>query len=180
MHKYKFLIGSAMLSVVSVLLQIYKIAYPWGGIIDIDAVGIPWIMATFLFGLNGGLVTSVVSTIGIAIFAPTGVVGAIMKFLATVIVVLAVGLVGWKFKFSRKGLALAFVTALILRPVIMALLNYYIGIPLFFNIPTEAALQQFPPELFIIPNAILAATDFWIAYVLVFSTKLRNRVNALK
>ncbi len=180
MHKYKLLIGSAMLAVVSVLLQIYKIAYPWGGIIDIDAVGIPWVMAAFLFGLTGGIITSVVSTIGIAIFATTGAVGAVMKFLATIIVVLAVSLVGWKFKFSRKGLALAFVTALILRPVLMTLFNYYLGIPLFFNIPTDVALQQFPPELFIIPNAILAVTDFWIAYVLVFSTKLRDRVNVLK
>ena len=177
MHRYKLLISSAMLAVVSVLLQIYKIAYPWGGIIDIDAVGVPWVMASFLFGLSGGIITSVVSAIGIAIFAPTGVVGAVMKFLATIVVVLAVGLVGWKFKFSRKGIALAFVAALILRPLVMTVFNYYFGIPLFFNIPTEQALQQFPIELFIIPNAILAATDFWIAYVLVFSTKLRARLN---
>ena len=177
MHKYKLLIGSAMLAVVSVLLQVYKIAYPWG-VIDIDVVGVPWVMSAFIFGLSGGIVTSIVSAIGIAIFAPTGIVGAVMKFLATIIVVLAVGLICWKTKFSRKGIAVAFIAALVIRPVVMTVFNYYLGIPLFFNIPTEQALQQFPMELFIVPNAILAVMDFWIAYLLIFSTKLRERLNA--
>ena len=178
MHKYKILIGSAMLAIVSVLLQIYKIAYPWGGIIDIDVVGVPWLISTFLFGIYGGLITSFVAAIGIGVFAPTGPVGAIMKFLATVVMVIIVGLIGKFFGFQKKWLAIAFVICLIVRPVIMVLFNYYFGIPLFFGIPTEVAFQEFPLELFVIPNMILTAIDFWVAYALVFGTKLKTRLNA--
>ncbi len=176
MHRYKLLIGSAMLAVVSVLLQIYKIAYPWGGIIDIDAVGIPWLIATFLFGLQGGVVTAVVSAVGISVFAPTGPIGAAMKFAATVIMVLIVGIVGKTIGFNRKGVAAAFVGCIVARPVIMVFFNYFVGIPLFFGIPADVAIAKYPAELFLIPNAILAATDFWIAYLLVFGTRLRARI----
>ena len=176
MHKYKILIGSAMLAVVSVLLQVYKIAYPYGGIIDIDVVGVPWIIATFLFGLPGGLIASVVSTVGIAVFAPTGPIGAVMKFVATVVMVIIVGLVGKLFGFNRKGAAIAFISCLIARPLLMVFFNYYVGIPLFFGVPTDVAIAEYPVELFIVPNVILAAIDFWVAYLLVFGTKLRARI----
>jgi len=178
MHKYKLLAGSAMLAVVSVLLQIYKISFPWGGIIDIDVVGVPWLIATFLFGLYGGIITSLVAAAGIAVFAPTGPVGATMKWIATVIMVLIVGLVGKTLGFNRKGLAVAFIACIVARPVLMVLFNYFVGIPLFFGMSTEAAFQEFPIEVFIIPNMILAVIDFWIAYILVFRTKLKARLNA--
>lgn len=178
MHRYKVLFGSAMLAVVSVLLQVYKIAYPWGGVIDIDVVGVPWLVSTFLFGIYGGLITSFVSSVGIGVFAPTGPVGAVMKFLATVLMVLVVGLVGRFFGFGRKWLVVSFLACLVVRPVVMVLFNYYFGIPLFFGIPTEVALKEFPVELFIVPNMILAAIDFWVAYALVFGTKLKSRLNA--
>jgi len=177
MHRYKLLIGSAMLAVVSVLLQIYKIAYPWGGIIDIDVVGVPWLISTFLFGLYGGVVTSLVSAVGIGVFAPTGPIGAFMKLVATIVMVLIVGAVGKTLGFGKKGLATAFVACLIARPALMVVFNYYVGIPLFFGMPTEVALQEFPIELFIVPNMILAVIDFWIAYFLVFGTKLKARLN---
>lgn len=175
MHRYKILIGSAMLAVVSVLLQVYKIAYPWG-VIDIDVVGVPWLISTFLFGLYGGIITSIVSAIGIAVFAPTGIIGASMKFAATVIMVLIVGLIGKTAGFGRKPMAVAFIACLVARPVLMVLFNYFVGIPLFFSIPADVAMQEFPIELFIVPNMILAAIDFWVAYALVFGTKLRERV----
>ncbi len=178
MHRYKLLIGSAMLAVVSVLLQIYKIAYPWGGIIDIDGVGVPWLISTFLFGLYGGVITSIVSALGIAVFAPTGPIGAFMKFTATIIMVVIVGVVGKIAGFGKKELAIAFAGCLVARPVIMVFFNYFIGIPLFFGMPTDVAMQEFPVELFVIPNAILAAVDFWVAYAIVFATKLKRRVNA--
>lgn len=177
MHRHKVLIGSAMLAAVSVLLQIYKIAYPFAGIIDIDAVGVPWIIATFLFGLFGGVICSIVSAIGIAIFAPTGLIGAVMKFAATILMVLIVGVVGKKFGFKKKGLVIAFVSCLVARPVVMVFFNYYVGIPLFFSIPTEIAIEKFPVEIFIIPNVILAVIDFWVAYLLVFGTRLKERLH---
>ncbi len=178
MHKYKLLIGSAMLAVVSVLLQIYKVAYPWAGFIDIDVVGVPWLISTFLFGLHGGVITSLVSALGIAVFAPTGPIGAGMKFIATVIMVLIVGFVGKTAGFGRKPMAVAFVSCLVARPVIMVLFNYFVAIPLFFGMPTNVAMQEIPVQVLIIPNMILAGIDFWVAYALVFGTKLKGRLNA--
>lgn len=175
MHRYRILIGSAMLAVVSVLLQVYKVAYPWG-VIDIDVVGVPWLVSTFLFGIYGGIITAIVSAVGIAVFAPTGPIGAAMKLAATIIMVFIVGVVGRALGFGKKGIAIAFVACLVARPVLMLLFNYFVGIPIFFGIPTDVAIQQFPVEVLIVPNMVLAATDFWIAYALVFGTKLRERV----
>ena len=148
------------------------------GTLDIDVVGVPWLISTFLFGLYGGVITSIVSTLGIAVFAPTGPIGAFMKFIATIIMVGIVGVVGKIAGFGKKELAIAFAGCLVARPVIMVFFNYFIGIPLFFGMPTDVAMQEFPVELFVIPNAILAAIDFWVAYALVFATKLKRRVNA--
>jgi riboflavin transporter FmnP len=177
MHKYKVLFAAAVLAAISIILQIWKISYSYGGIIDIDVVGVPWLVGTFILGLSGGLLTSFVSALGIAIFAPTGIVGAIMKLAATIVLVLIVGIIGKKFGFGKKPMAIAFVLCLIARPAIMVLFNYYWAIPVFFNIPTEIALQKFPVELFVVPNIILAAMDFWIAYFLVFSTRLKARLD---
>jgi riboflavin transporter FmnP len=177
MHKYKIFFGAAILAAVSILLQVYKVAYPVGGVIDIDLVGIPWVVSTFLFGLTGGLLTSCVSAIGIMIYAPTGWIGALMKFLATIIVVIIVGAIGAKFGYGKKSLVIAFIAALVARPVLMVLFNYYIGIPLFFGLPVETAMEKFPVWILAAPNAILAITDFWIAYLLVFSTRLKARLN---
>jgi len=176
MHKYKILIGAAVLAAVSILLQVYKIAYPVG-VIDIDLVGAPWIVSTFLFGLTGGLLTSFVSAIGIMIYAPTGWIGALFKLIATLTVVIIVGAIGAKFGFRKKPMIIAFIAALIARPVLLTIFNYYFGIPLFYGIPTETAIQQFPIWVLFVPNAILAITDFWIAYFLVFSTRLKARMN---
>ena len=176
MHKYKIIFGAALLAVVSILLQIYNIKIPMG-VMDIDLVGVSWLISTFLFGLSGGAITSIVSAIGIGFFAPTGPIGASMKFLATIIMVLIVGLIGKKFGFGKKPMFVAFIACLIARPIIMTVFNYYLGIPLFFEMTTEMALAEFPPELFLVPNAILAAIDFCVAYLLVFSTRLRTRLN---
>lgn len=176
MHKYKIIFGAAILAAVSILLQIYKIAYPFAGIIDIDLVGVPWIVSTFLFGLAGGLITSVIGGFAISIVAPTAFVGGVMKFSATIIIVLIVGLVGKKFGFGKKPMIAAFIICLIARPTIMTLFNYYWAIPVFFKIPTETAIQQFPAWMLLVPNAILAISDFWIAYFLVFSTRLKARL----
>ncbi len=177
MHRYKILIGAAILAGVSVLLQVYKIALPMG-IIDIDAVGVPWLISTFLFGPLGGIITSVVSAVGIGAFAATGWVGAMMKFIATIVMVLLVALFGKISGYGKKSMFLAFIACLVARPVLMVYFNYYVGIPIFFGIPTEVAMQEYPPVVFLVPNAILAAVDFWVAYFIVFRTKIKARLNA--
>jgi len=176
MHRYKILIGAAILAGVSVLLQVYKVALPMG-VMDIDAVGVPWLISTFLFGPLGGILTSVVSAIGIGAFATTGWVGAVMKFIATIIMVLLVALFGKVLGYGKKSMLFAFVACLIARPVVMVFFNYYIGIPLFFGIPADVAMREYPVEVFLVPNAILAALDFWVAYLIVFRTKLKMRLN---
>ncbi len=199
MHKYRVIFGSAVLAAISIVLQVYKVAYPTG-LIDIDLVGVPWLVATFLFGISGGFITSIIGAFAISIVAPTAFVGGIMKFLATIIMVIVIWLVGKRFGFGKKAMIGAFLACLALRPVIMLLFNYYWAIPVFFHIPIDQLAstlagvaannpyaQLFSPAGFslgdylnifiIVPNIILAATDFWIAYLLVFSTRLKARMN---
>ena len=55
---------------------------PWG--MWIDVVAIPWIIAYFLFGGRPAIVVSIVGALIITMVAPSTWLGALMKWLATV------------------------------------------------------------------------------------------------
>jgi len=141
-------------------------------------VGVPWLISTFVLGLGGGLVTSAIAAIGIALLTPSGWIGAVMKLLATLPLVLAVGIAKWKFGMGKVSLGTAFCVGALARVLGMLALNYYWAIPLFTGLTFEQGIAQFPPEMIIIPNFILACVDFFGAYVLVTSTRLKERVDA--
>jgi len=176
MNKIRLLVFSGMLAAVSIVLQFYHLFYKFG-FIDIDLVGLPWILAAMLFGLEAGLIVSVVSALGIAFIAGTGWIGAVMKFSATIVGVLLLGAVRKKFGFDKKLFIIAFILALILRPLLMVAFNYYWAIPAFFGVPTDIAFEQFPVEIVFGANAILMVIEFALAYLIVFKTKIREQLN---
>jgi len=176
MNRIKLLVTAGMLAGLSIALEFSPLLYKFGDI-KIDLVGVPWLIATMLLGLAGGLLTSVVTTLVMCLLTPTGWVGAFMKFMATVPMVLLLGIVIWRFGYSIKPMLAAFIAALAIRCVGMVFLNYYFAMPVFWNIPVEQAVQ-YPAWLLIIPNAILSAIEFSAAYLLVFKTRLRERFNA--
>ncbi len=177
MNRNKLIITAAMLAALSVALELIPPLFKFAGVIDIDIVGVPWIIAVFVLGMRGGLITSFISAIAIGLIAPSGWVGAFMKLAATLPIVLAVGLVTWKFGMGKLHLGIAFVGGALVRVVGMVLLNYYFAMPVFWGIPIEDAIARFPPEIIIIPNFLLAIIDFFGAYLLVTSTRLKERLS---
>jgi riboflavin transporter FmnP len=175
MNKIKRLVTVVMLSGLSIVLEFVPLFYKFGDI-KIDLVGLPWLIATMLLGLTGGLLTGLVTALVMSLLTPTGWVGAFMKFAATVPMVLILGLVIVKFGPKFKPMLAAFFCALAVRAIGMLYLNYYFAMPVFWNIPLDAALQ-YPAWLIIVPNAILSAIEFACAYLLVFKTRLRDRFN---
>ncbi|MEM4555101.1 MAG: hypothetical protein QXT25_04610 [Candidatus Anstonellaceae archaeon] len=88
------LVATAMLAAAAFVLQISNnvIGLPTGFGMTIDLVAVPAILALFLFGFLPSLEVLFLSTIFIALFAPTGPIGAAMKFGATVPTLLVFGL----------------------------------------------------------------------------------------
>lgn len=175
MNRVKLLVTAGMLSGLSIVLEFVPVFYKFGDI-KIDLVGLPWIIATMLLGLAGGLVTGVVSALVMSLLTPTGWIGALMKFAATAPMVLILGIVIARFGLRLKPMLAAFFCALAVRAIGMLYLNYYFAMPVFWNMPLETALQ-YPAWLIIAPNAILSVIEFGCAYLLVFKTRLRDRFN---
>jgi len=176
MNRIRMLVTSGMLAGLSIALEFIPLFYKFGDI-KIDLVGVPWIIATMLLGPAGGLLTSAVTALVMSLLTPTGWVGAFMKFMATVPMVLLLGAVIWRFGYKLKPLLAAFFAALIVRCVGMVFLNYYFAMPVFWSIPIEQAVE-YPAWLLAVPNAILSIIEFSAAYLLVFKTRLRERFNA--
>jgi riboflavin transporter FmnP len=176
MNRIRLLVTAAMLAALSVVLEFIPLFYKFGDI-KIDLVGLPWVIATLLLGLLGGLLTAAVTAIVMSLLTPTGWIGAFMKLSATIPLVLLLGIAARKYGSSLKAMLAAFVAALAVRCIGMLYLNYYFAMPVFWNMPLEAALQ-YPAALIIIPNAVLSIIEFAGAYLLVFKTRLRERFNA--
>ncbi|MCX6799047.1 MAG: ECF transporter S component [Candidatus Diapherotrites archaeon] len=176
MNRTRLLVTAGMLGALSLALEFTPLFYKFGDI-KIDLVGVPWVLAALLLGLAGGVVTSVVTALLMALLTPTGWIGALMKFLATAPMVIILGLVIRKFGVKLKPLLAGFAVALVARCAGMLFFNYYFAMPVFWNLPVEAALQ-YPAALLVIPNAALSVIEFAGAYLLVFRTRLRERLNA--
>lgn len=178
MKRTIILTSAGMLAAISIVFQIVHIGYlsPWG--MWIDLVAIPWILAYFLFGFRGSLITAVVSSIIIALVAPSGLVGASMKFIATLPMFFTPAIIVYLSKLEIKDIEKWkwFVTVLaasvIMRGIFVIPANYYFAIPVFFGMSPEQAMEFVPPVIMFGLNAIQGAVDFTIAWMLAFRFKL--------
>ncbi len=84
--KTYWMVAGAMLSAIAVIFQLVHgvIGINTGFGMTVDLVGVPILLAFFLFGLQGALYTSVVTALAITLIAPESWLGASMKFSATV------------------------------------------------------------------------------------------------
>jgi len=74
----------AALAALSFILQVIHVgvASTWG--MWIDFVAVPWMIAFFLLGVEAAFTTSIIMLILISLVAASGVIGAVMKFIATI------------------------------------------------------------------------------------------------
>ncbi len=74
------------------------------------------------------------------------------------------------FKDPKKVL-IALVLAIIVRGITTTVINYYFTFPVFFDIPTAAALEWVPWYVMFALNAVQGVVDVAVAWLLVFKTK---------
>ncbi len=177
MNRIKLLVTAGMLAGLSVLLQVNPlfVETPWG--MQIDLVAVPWLIASMLLGLFGGLVTSSVSALVIALVAKTGWLGALMKFVATIPLVAAIGLA--RIKSKNPGLrvfVVALAAAIFARTVFAIVLNYYFAMPIWLGKTTGELFAVIPLWWIYVPNTIQSLLEFSVAWLLVFKTKLKGKI----
>ncbi len=164
----------AALAAISAVLQIVHIGWlsPWG--MWIDLVGVPWIIAYFLYGGRAGLITSVIGAIIITIVAPSTWLGALLKFTAT-LPMWFIPMIYQKIrkidmdKFSKSVfLPAAILIAIIVRMALVLPINYYFAIPIWTGWNTAQAMEFVPWWIMCVLNIVQGALEVAIAWFVVF------------
>lgn len=136
--KSLFVASIAILSALSVVFDImsdqFPLRVPWG--MKIDFVGTTWLVAYFLFGFAEALCVSSITAVYMAFLGPTGIVGATMKFIATVSMFGVFELL-MILPFVRKRtfknpivMTATSVMAILARVVSTCVVNYYWAVPI--------------------------------------------------
>jgi len=151
------LAGTALLAALVVVFDYalkysnLKIIFPWLPYLKFDFTGIPIVLATLLFGLIPGVITSAVASI--AILARSGdVLGSSMKGLAEFSTILGLA-IGLKL-FNRFKVAGSSILGIVSRVFIMTIVN----ITLVYAVVLS------------IPSSLVNAPFLWILLVGIFNT----------
>lgn len=170
---------AAGLAAFSAVVQLIHVGYqsPQFGM-WIDIVAVTWIMALFLFGARVSLFVSFVGAVIITLFAPDTWLGASMKLVATlpILILLAVWL-----KVNRKqlnyyqkpiNLFVPLLIAVIIRCLLVIPLNYYYAIPIWTGMSSSQAMVAIPWYIIALFNVVQSILDVVLAWILVFRFKL--------
>lgn len=136
----------------------------------IDFVGVVWVFAFFLYGLSEALLISILTTMFILVYSPSGFVGATMKFIATLPMFLIPALMLYlpflRNKASRPFnsipvISVAGILAILIRLGIASFANYYWAISIWLGKPSDIVMKEY------FGGSILAYIA-WIASMNVF------------
>ena len=172
---------SAALAAISATVQLIHIGYQsptWGMWIDIVAV--TWVVAFFLFNIRPAILVSLVGALIITLFAPDTWLGASMKFVATVPVILA--LYAWillrrqqpSFYAKPQQLVVPLLIGMIARSLVVLPLNYYYAIPIWTGMTPDVAMKAIPWFVIAGFNAVQSVVDVALAWVVVYKFKLNR------
>jgi len=199
MNKIKLIITATMFAVLSMVLQLTALETGTG--MNLDLVAVPWVLSAFLLGPVGGAITVAVSYLFIALQSSAGWVGATIKLVASLPLVAVFAFVSIRTKNFSKNLIFGtssvnpsrallfgmFSLAIVARVLIAHTVNAWFTFPM-FGIPVDANIDS----LFSVPlrvsvswigiidvlNIIQSLIEFAIVYVLIFKTKIRERLHA--
>lgn len=148
--------GAAVLAPLAVIFQILPPLFvtPW--FMRLDFVAVPWVLCWMFFGLEAGLLSLFISIPLVGVLGPFagGVVGAVMKAVASVWMLVIPALFAWKGDRARYLLVhkrifvVASVAAVAVRAVVTVLFNFYFALPVFFNMTPDAIIQFFTNPIF--------------------------------
>ena len=173
--------GGAIFGALSLVLSFLAAYLPRTpeGLAYFDPVSIIWVICYLIFGPLAGLISAVVGMLMLMPFDPFAPIGPIMKFTATVSLILPSYLL---MKFIKKDIS----SGTLKEPktyatygVIGIIVRIAVMVP--FNIIVYLALG-YPPELLgayliivVLINALQSIWDLVIPYLLVYKTKLDEK-----
>lgn len=178
------LTSCAVLTALSLIMQVLPAPVdPVAGVIRIDAVGLPWVLAYLLFGIEASLLVSAAASLGIFFISwGGGWVGTITKFIATFPQILVLyGTVRMlrikKIKKLKdlKLFGMVLWVAVLFRSVFMILWNYYFAGPVFFGMSPEATAAFLPWWLLLGMNVLVALIEIGGEWILAFRARLLER-----
>ncbi|UYP48254.1 hypothetical protein NEF87_004539 [Candidatus Lokiarchaeum ossiferum] len=188
--------GAAIFSALSVVLSLLTTEMlprmAWG-IAYFDPVSIIWLTAFLVFGFRCGIFTAIIGSIGLMFFDPTPFVGPVMKFVATIWLMIVPyfiiqlskrrTLTGQDMK-KKKFYIQSALIAWGIRSVVMIALNYLYIAFVFGGVETIPfydmswiGLGMITSNIAIIISVFLLNTiqtiaDVFLPYWLIFSTKI--------
>jgi riboflavin transporter FmnP len=170
---------AAALSALSATVQLIHVGYrspQWG--MWIDVVAVSWIIAYFLFGIRLSLLVTCIGALIITLFAPDTWLGASMKLIATVPVILSL----FVWQFARKKsishysninkIIIPLVLGIMLRCLIVIPLNYYYAIPIWTGMTPSVAMKAIPWFVIAGFNIVQSIIDVILAWIIVYRFKL--------
>ena len=190
----KAVAGAAIFGALSFVTSAFTAPYlprmPGWGIAFIDPVSIIWIICFLIFGLYTGVLCSVIGTFGLMFFDPFAPIGPLMKFAATMPLILMYhfGLRlkdgtprGENLKSLRNYIPLS-IGGAIIRIVVMVLANILVFIYVINISYAKFSLGGFTltawGAVVFVATLINAEQSIWdcaLPYLAVFSTKIYDR-----
>jgi riboflavin transporter FmnP len=140
----------------------------------IDVVAVSWIIAYFLFGIRLSLLVSCVGALIITLFAPDTWLGASMKFVATVpiLISLFVWLTVRRKQLSAytklRELLIPLIVGVIIRCLVVLPLNYYYAIPIWTGMSPAVAMKAIPWFIIAGFNVVQSVVDVGLAWIVVY------------
>ena len=143
--------GSTILAALAVIFQILPPIFvtPWS--MRIDLVAIPWILCWIIFGLKPAILSMLISAplVGFLGSFAGGWVGAVMKSVATVWMVIIPAIFSWKLGGTgyliknKKYFLLASIISIIVRAIVTVIFNFYFALPFFFYMSANDIIELF-------------------------------------
>lgn len=179
--KTRELASAAGLAALSALVQIIHIGYlspQWGMWIDIVAV--TWVIALLLFGLRMAIIVSLIGAVIITLVAPDTWLGAGMKWIASLPIILVPGV--WliyeketlSYYKNPKHLIVPVLIGIVIRCILVIPLNYYYAIPIWTKMTPAQAIQAIPWYIIALFNIIQSIIDVGLAWILVYKFRLNR------
>jgi riboflavin transporter FmnP len=155
----------------------------------IDFVGTIWVLSFYLYGLYEAFFVASITTLYITLFSTTGMVGAVMKFVATAPMFLIPAFITYlsssskreSKRFSRPIIILFIcVIATLVRVAVASLVNLYWAIPIWWGVRPDVVLQRFGGMLPFITfvagmNVLQGIVDSIVSWFLAFKVKLSDQ-----
>jgi len=178
----------AMTVLFELLSRAFPIMVPWG--MQLDFVSVPIIITFFVLGTRYATLTTVGMLGLLYVFGTSLPIGPVMKFVATLPMVLVLGIflvfpggagkVAAAVFSSPRRMLLAGGVAIAVRCIVTAVVNYYWAIPFFLNMPIQqVAASNFGLWAFMAGiiglNIVQGIVDLGLSWVVVFKFGVANR-----